>query len=379
MTMDKRSERECDKGVSVRPRIWLVLVAAAAGLAVAPPHLQKALQAQRELAQLHAADPDVLNDLGNLLMLAGESEEAEDVYLRALELAPDRTSIRYNLALLLQQTGRDRQAVKEYRQILREAPRHAWAHYQLGTINVAAGRRSRAVEHYAKAIAYDPDLSRPEVNAHIVVNDLATDALLTARRSVSPASEAPRLYQQPSRVADLLAPSLERVHEPSAQASQAAPVEPERSRRRIQARWPSPEEDQSDVAESAAQTARESPLPDGDENEPFADDTQEADLEEEDKPRGPSRMLTEDDLVPSQSGQVIGGSSPGRVRRGGGRRAGRRTRPPRTSLPPSMPTTLPTVPSGQPGLPSTGRLDLELMPSDDDMLAALRRPVAKGP
>ncbi|MEE8277501.1 MAG: tetratricopeptide repeat protein [Thermoanaerobaculia bacterium] len=370
--------------MSVRLRIWLVLVSALVALAVAPPHLPEALQAQRALAQNNPEDPEVLNDLGNLLMLAGELAEAEAVYGRALQLAPDRPSTRYNLALLLQETGRNRQAVKEYERVLEHYPRHAWAHYQLGTIYAESARRARAVKHYAQALALDPDLIRPEVNPHIVENELVTDALLVAGRSASPASIAPRLYQQPSRVADLLAPSLERIRKPLTEERGPPTQEYVSSRHRIEARWAPPPAEEDEDPEEGSRAASGEPLPrEGDEGEPLADQSDDGDADQpepppgSEEPRPDTRLLTVQDLLPSQSGQVIRGGRPS-----GGGGSTERPSPPSavSSSPPGLPSTptTGTPPDRQPGLPSTGRLDLELLPSDAELLAALLRPSPAG-
>jgi Tfp pilus assembly protein PilF len=186
--------------------ISLALLAALAAAAVAPPNLQEALVAQRALAADHPGDPQVLNDLGNLLVLAGELQEAEETYHRSLELAPENATTRYNLALVLAERQLDRQAIRELEEVIRIDPGHAWAHYQLGTLHQVEGRRSKAVEHYTQAFLLDAELTSLAVNPHFVENRLATEAMLRAYTIRSKAAEAPRLYQQPGHVADLLAP-----------------------------------------------------------------------------------------------------------------------------------------------------------------------------
>jgi tetratricopeptide (TPR) repeat protein len=336
------------KGDSVESRNWLVLAAALAALAAAPSQLPEALEAQRTQAESNPRDPEVLNDLANLLVLSGELEEAEGVYGRALELDPERASTRYNLALLQQESGRDREAFAEYQRVLESDPGHAWANYQLGILYAARGRRSRAVKHYARALALKPDLLLPEVNPHIIENRFATEALLLARRSESPAAFAPRLYQQPTRVAELLVPRLPEVQEPLNEESRTARDEVGRPQSRT--KWTQPVEE------------------DVEEDDDEADETIRAEL--------PSQ----------QRGEYIPEGDP----RGGGATqqqptaGSQRPRPPigviRVTVPPSSVPSTSTPPRtgapgpSQPGLPSTGRLDLQLLASDSDLLAALPLP-----
>ncbi len=329
-------------------RNWLVLAAALAALAAAPSQLPEALEAQRTQAENNPRDPEVLNDLANLLVLSGEHEEAEAVYGRALELAPDRVSTRHNLALLLQQSGRNREALAEYQQVVENDPGHAWANYQIGTLYAASGRRARAVKYYARALALEPDLIRPEVNPHIVDNRFATEALLLARQSVSPAAFAPRLYQQPSRVADLLVPPMPESREPLTEEPRAAEDQVERPPSRVRTQWTPPSEADDDEADEGSRAElprgqRGDFSPQVDPERPGAAERQSAAGRQE--PRTPTGVIGV--TVPPFSVPSTGTPSP-----------------PTTGAPGS----------GQPGLPSTGRLDLQLLPSHSELLAALPRP-----
>jgi hypothetical protein len=182
-----------------------ILVALAAPAAT-PPDFERALAAQRNLAAERPFDPQVLNDLGNLLMLVGETGEAEDAYRRALELAPDMSSARYNLGLLLLQTDRPRLALAELEQVLEAEPEHAWAHYQIGAIYDLRGARRRAVQSYARAFRLDPQLAFPEVNPHVIDNRHLTQAMLVAYRDLPVIAQAPKTYEQPGRIVSLMIP-----------------------------------------------------------------------------------------------------------------------------------------------------------------------------
>jgi Flp pilus assembly protein TadD len=185
----------------------LVAITAMTAIAAAPPNLGKALEAQKRLAAGRPRDAAVFNDLGNLLVMARQPEEAEAAYRHAVELDPHRTSALFNLALLLQRKGATAEAKQLYEKVLEVDPRHAWAHYQLGTLYEHKKDKSRAIREYSQAFALDPQLAFREVNPQIVENGLVTESLLLAYRRHSAASEAPAIYDEPGHIRDLLVPA----------------------------------------------------------------------------------------------------------------------------------------------------------------------------
>jgi hypothetical protein len=189
-----------------RPLWWMLALslAALAALAATPPNLPKALAAQRLLAVQRPQDAGVQNDLGNLLLLAHRTGEAETAYRRALELDPKRTSALFNLALLEQDKGELKPARKLFEQVVQLEPQHAWAHFQLGAIAEAEGRRGPAVDEYARAFALDPQLAFPDVNPHVVGSQLMTESLLRSYRQSAMPPQAPKSYEQPGRIASIL-------------------------------------------------------------------------------------------------------------------------------------------------------------------------------
>lgn len=80
------------------------------------------------------ANPDAWFVLGRALAHLDRPMEAAAAYRRALELAPDDLSARFNLANLLARTGQTPQAMAEYRAILVRAPAHAEAWRALGRL-----------------------------------------------------------------------------------------------------------------------------------------------------------------------------------------------------------------------------------------------------
>src|SRR4029453_6789035 len=112
------------------PVIALIAYAAAA---VPPPTLEKAVAAQRALAQRQPT-AKVWNDLGNLLQLAGHEAEAKDAYDRALELDAKLVSAHYNAGLLARSAGDDGKALDHFHQVVELDPRSAWGWFQIGSV-----------------------------------------------------------------------------------------------------------------------------------------------------------------------------------------------------------------------------------------------------
>ena len=220
-------------------RAWLPAVAlttALAGIGAGEPprNVVAALAEQRALALARPTDAGVWNDLGNLLALQGDLDEAEGAYARALELDPASASARFNVALLRQQRGDLPGAAGDFRALLEQDPAHAWAHYQLGSVHELLGQRSEALEHYAEAFTLDPELLFAETNPHIIENRLVTEALLVARRGSRSGPPAPRAYNEAQRITSILTPmpsTKETVpetlpsEEPAALEPEVAPAE----------------------------------------------------------------------------------------------------------------------------------------------------------
>lgn len=187
----------------------LVAAFALAAMAAVPGNLNKAIESQRKLAVERPQDPAVLNDLGNLLVLADQPAQAEEAYRKALEIDPDKVTALFNLALLQQQRGERREALSLYKKAVSLQPNHAWAHYQIGTLYESWGEDSKAVAEYARAFALDPQLAFKEVNPHIVENKLVTQAMIRAydEPGAGQAPQVPKAFDEPGRIAKMLVPT----------------------------------------------------------------------------------------------------------------------------------------------------------------------------
>lgn len=328
-----------------RSTLWALVLslAALAAFAAVPPNLNKALETQRRLAVERPDDAGVFNDLGNLLVVAERPEEAVEAYERSLELDPSRVATHFNLGLVLQQLGQSRKALQHYREVLELEPRHAWAHFQMGSVNESTGRDAEAIEAYARAFTLDPQLAFPEVNPAVIDSRLMTEALLRAHRGEETPPLAPLVYNEPGRIAALLVPPVSTTP----REGEAATAEAGAADERTGAAGPGAAGQQPGEAGAAPQPGA-------------APGTRS----------GPPTVLRESDL---RGGGAVNQASP----QGRGGRASSSTRQvPRTFsrpsdpaggriLNPQQPGDVPAPPGRviyRPGLPSTGRLDIKVLP-----------------
>ncbi len=349
--------------------------------ATSPPNLSEALRVQQAQADQNPGDPGIWNDLGNLLVLAGSLGEAEEAYRLSLEMDPDNTTTRYNLALVLLEQGHTKQATKELHHLLELDPDHGWSLYQLGTISASVGRRRKAVDYYTRALTVSPELASPAVNPHIVENRHFTESQLRLYLTKAEAAQAPRLYQRPGQVANLLVPTS--IPEPTSTPFVELVTEPVSQPESRTLTWHGEPSNQAGEATPEMQPATGDESigrPPADQEEPGVEDSrrQTAPTESSDS----SLVLTEEDLVPTNVGQGVGytgpAGQPSSTRTTG--RAGETASYPRTTTPRSGSPSRPAPPQRQtvppqtqatprsqsfvPTIGSTGRLELELLVED---------------
>lgn len=323
------------------------------GGATPPKNLPEALQAQRSLVAEQPENADHLNDLGNLLALAGDLEGAQDAYERALAIEPVNTTVLYNLALVLQEQGQTKQARQTLLALLEIDPEHAWGHYQLGNLYAAKKNRKMALQHYERAFTLDRSLASPKVNPHIVENRLVTAALLQMYVTQAPSTQAPRVYREPGHVANLLLPSSpppEASSDDSAAAEAPAATSPEA--RQYRSTMP-PRAGVSQGWDSASGSAE--PAAD-----PLADDVDS------------STTGTGSSPTPAPTWSGVTGSGPAGLSQGRPIQDQEPLSPTQGATPPIRRITVEDLPPSSdpggssapftPGTQSTGRLDIELVP-----------------
>jgi predicted TPR repeat methyltransferase len=87
---------------------------------------------------------------------AGELNEAEIIYTRILELAPDYADALHFLGILRLYRGREDEAIALVSRSIELNPAQADWHSNLGNVLLAAQRRSESIEAYKRAVAIDP-------------------------------------------------------------------------------------------------------------------------------------------------------------------------------------------------------------------------------
>ena len=92
------------------------------------------------------------------------SQEAQQAYVRTLELNPRHTDAHVNLGRLLHEEGRVTEAATHYLQALRYQEKHAIAAYNLGVAMEDLGRLSEAMKAYQQSIAADPEFADVHYN-----------------------------------------------------------------------------------------------------------------------------------------------------------------------------------------------------------------------
>ncbi|MEM9290191.1 MAG: tetratricopeptide repeat protein [Acidobacteriota bacterium] len=208
--------------------VCLIAAGALAAMTHAPPNLAKALEVQQQLVTERPNDPQVYNDLGNLLLLDQRVEEAELAYERAVELDSTRPTPHFNLALLYQRRGDTEQALETFQKVIELEPRYAWAHFQIGSIlERQSGAKDEAVEAYGRAFALDPDLADSKVNPQVIESRLVIEAMLRGFEQRAARPLAPYAYDDPARIAGLLVAAEELSSGPSEAAADGEGVNDE--------------------------------------------------------------------------------------------------------------------------------------------------------
>ncbi|HEY4370607.1 MAG TPA: methyltransferase domain-containing protein [Burkholderiales bacterium] len=110
---------------------------------------------------------------------------AEDLYRQALQLAPGRPSIVFNLGRLMLDEGRLEEAEALFREVVAQAPDHE-AYFNLGLALAGRGRFEDALAPYEQAIAQAPEFAPAQAARGWALEQLVrlSEALLCHARSV---------------------------------------------------------------------------------------------------------------------------------------------------------------------------------------------------
>jgi Flp pilus assembly protein TadD len=118
---------------------------------------QEATKHFRQAVDLNPNYADAQNNLGNLLFNAGQVDEGEKHLRQALRAKPKYPEAYFNLGKVLFKTNRLQEAVEQFRQALQYKPDYIEARRELGNALLNLGRLQEAIEQYRQALNMEPD------------------------------------------------------------------------------------------------------------------------------------------------------------------------------------------------------------------------------
>lgn len=123
---------------------------------VAQKQYTKAIRCYGRVLTVAPDSAEVLNNLGAVHQLRGDSKPAAECFRRALTLKPGYAQAHCNLGVALRKLGRLNDAIACQRRAIDIAPDYAKAHYNLGNALKEASERNASIRAYEQAIALDP-------------------------------------------------------------------------------------------------------------------------------------------------------------------------------------------------------------------------------
>lgn len=151
------------RAVERNPDAWLAhnnlgrVLLEAGDLPGAEEELQRAVRLRPDSPEAHA-------NLGNALAARGDDAQAAREYAAALAIDPGFAGAHYNLGLLYLRTRHPDHAEEEFRKTLRVDPRHAQARNNLGLALAGQGRPREAMAEFEAALALDPSMPEAHLN-----------------------------------------------------------------------------------------------------------------------------------------------------------------------------------------------------------------------
>jgi predicted O-linked N-acetylglucosamine transferase (SPINDLY family) len=106
--------------------------------------LERTIEHNRHIAQLHPEDGEVAFNLGSALYYLGETDSAVAAFEEAAQLCPDKPEVLANLASALQSRGEVGLAIEMFRRAIQLKPTFAEAHYNLGVALFLVGQFEEA-------------------------------------------------------------------------------------------------------------------------------------------------------------------------------------------------------------------------------------------
>ncbi len=120
-------------------------------------HFDEAEALYRKVLEAAPEHPDALHYLGVLSHHTGDSETAVALIERAIARLPDNPDMHNNLGNVLSELGRLDEAAAAYRKVIAHRPEDPKAYSNLGVVLKEQDKLDEAVETYRKALALAPD------------------------------------------------------------------------------------------------------------------------------------------------------------------------------------------------------------------------------
>lgn len=163
--------------------------------AEAMPALRKAIELDPDLAEAH-------NNLGGVLLEAGDTASAEREFREAIRIHTEYGDARYNLAMLVGRAGRMDESEREATAAVRVSPRNADAQALLGDLQLARGDAKEALRHYQAALEERPDWARAHLGlgGALASQGRTTEAIPHLERAAGDAKAEPAVRDQAAAV-----------------------------------------------------------------------------------------------------------------------------------------------------------------------------------
>ena len=134
--------------------------------------LVEAQELYRRVLEMAPNHPHALHYAGVLAHQQGRNDEAVALIERSLALVPDRADCYSNLGIIFQSDGKLERAIDSYRRAIAIDPSHANAYSNLGVLLRATGNPSEAEAAYRAAIQLNPDHIDAYTNLGILLSGL---------------------------------------------------------------------------------------------------------------------------------------------------------------------------------------------------------------
>ena len=148
------------KMFEVDPHSWRVRQIMAQANAEADRHLDAITEYQAAI-KLAPTQPGLHEELGSEYRNLGKSQEAEEAFLRELEIDPNNVLAKYKLGVITVEKGDGTKGKQLIEEALRQKPNLLHADYNLGRAEMLLGNNAAAAQHLERATlapGSDPDV-----------------------------------------------------------------------------------------------------------------------------------------------------------------------------------------------------------------------------